>query len=192
MRPQDVIWTTNFVCFYSHALDGNGTSSCKNGALDIWRLAPMLQEHLSCRVRCQLHQLHHTLRAMLSMHGRRELLHTVVHSVCRTGTTGRAAPPLGRSWWAAAPNLTSLVPPRHMTLQVHSPRMTLSRLHLLRLVLTVLQMHLRTRRTTYADGLGLGGGEDQESARSGTGGVDTPHSVDFSYLNYFCMILFSF
>jgi hypothetical protein len=133
----------------------------------------------------------HTLRAMLSMHGRRELLHMVVHSVCRTGTIGRAAPPLGRSWWAAAPSLTSLVPPRCMTLQAHSPRMTLSRLHLLRLVLTVLQMHLRTRRTTYADGLGLGR-EDQESARSGTGGVDTPPSVDFPYLNCFCMILFSF
>jgi hypothetical protein len=115
----------------------------------------MLQERLSRRVRCQLHR---TLRAMLSMHGRRELLHTVVHSVCQTGTTGRAAPPLGRSWWAAAPSLTSLVPPRRMTLQVHSPRMTRSRLHLLRLVLTVLQMHLRTRRTTYTDGLGPGGG----------------------------------
>jgi hypothetical protein len=91
------------------------------------------------------------------MHGRRELLHTLVHSVCRTGTIGRVAPPLGRSWWAAAPSLTSLVHPRRMTLQVHGPRMTRSRLHLLRLVLTVLEMHLRTRRTTYADGIGLGG-----------------------------------
>jgi hypothetical protein len=107
------------------------------------------------------------------------------------GTTRRAAPPLGRSWWAAAPGLTSLVPPRPMTLQMHSPRITRSRLHLLRLVLTVLQMHLRTRRTTYADGLGLGG-ENEESARSGTGEVDTPDSVDFLYLNCFCMILFSF
>jgi hypothetical protein len=117
-------------------------------------LAPMLQERLSHWVRCQLHR---NLRAILSMHGRRELLHTVVHSVCWTGTTGRAAPPLGRSWWAAAPGLTSLVPPRRMTLQVHSPRMTRSCLHLLRLVLTVLQMHLRTWRTTYNDVLGLGG-----------------------------------
>jgi hypothetical protein len=33
---------------------------------------------------------------------------------------------------------------------------------------------------------------DQESARSGTCGVDTPDSVDFLYLNCFCMILFSF
>ncbi|XP_025813727.1 uncharacterized protein LOC112891044 [Panicum hallii] len=66
--------------------------------------------------RCQLHQLHRTFRAMLSMHGRRKLLHTVVHSVCRTGTTGRAAPLLGRSWWAAAPSLTSLVHPRRTTL----------------------------------------------------------------------------
>jgi hypothetical protein len=140
-------------------------------------LAPMLQERLSHWVRCQLHR---NLRAILSMHGRRELLHTVVHSVCWTGTTGRAAPPLGRSWWAAAPGLTSLVPPRRMTLQVHSPKMTRSRLHLLRLFLTVLQMHLRTRRTTYADGLGLGG-EDEESARSGIGGVDTP--VFLSLLN---------
>jgi hypothetical protein len=49
-----------------------------------------------------------------------------------------------------------------MTLQVHSPRMTRSRQHLLRLVLTVLQMHLRTRRTTYADGLGLGAGGPRE------------------------------
>jgi hypothetical protein len=125
----------------------------------------MLQERLSRHVRCQLHQLHRTLRAMLSMHGRRELLHTVVHSVCRTGTTGRAAPPLGPSWWAAAPSLTSLVHPRRMTLQVHSPRMTRSRLHLLRLVLTVLQMHLRTRRTTYADGLELGGGPREREVR---------------------------
>jgi hypothetical protein len=35
-------------------------------------------------------------------------------------------------------------------------------------------------------------GEDEESARSGTGGVDTLDSVDFLYLNCFCMILFSF
>jgi hypothetical protein len=117
-------------------------------------VAPMLQERLSRRVRQQLLR---TLRAILSMHGRWELLHTVVHLVCRTGTTRRAAPPLGRSWWATAPGLTSLVPPRCMTLQVHSPRMTRSRLHLLCLVLTVLQIHLRTRRTTYADGLGLRG-----------------------------------
>jgi hypothetical protein len=53
----------------------------------------------------------------------------------------------------------------------------------------VVQMHLRTRRTTYSDGLGLGG-EDKEGARSGTGGVDTPDLVDFLYLNCFCMILF--
>jgi hypothetical protein len=45
-------------------------------------------------------------------------------------------------------------------------------------------MHSRTRRGTYADGLGLEG-EDQESARTGTGGVDTPNSVDSVYLNYF-------
>jgi hypothetical protein len=138
---------TNFFCFYSHALDGNGTSSCKNGASYVWRLC-------SSRVRRQLLR---TLRAILSMHGRWELLHTVVYSVYRIGTTGRAAPSLGWSWWAAAPGLASLVPPRRMTLQVHSPRMTRSRQHLLRLVLTMLQMHSRTRRTTYANSLGLGG-----------------------------------
>jgi hypothetical protein len=41
----------------------------------------------------------------------------------------------------AAPDLTSLVRPRRMTLQLHSPRMTSSRRRLLRLILTVLQMH---------------------------------------------------
>jgi hypothetical protein len=76
-------------------------------------------------------------------------------------------------------------------LQVHSPRMTRSHQHLLRLVLTVLQMHSRTRRATYADGLGLEG-EDEESARFGTGGVDTPDSVDSIYLNCFCMYYFIF
>jgi hypothetical protein len=44
--------------------------------------------------------------------------------------------------------------------------------------------HIRRRARTR--------GEDEESARSGTGGVDTPDSVDFLYLNCFCMILFSF
>jgi hypothetical protein len=70
-------------------------------------------------------------------------------------------------------------------------QMTCSRQHLLRLVLTVLRMHSRTRRTRYVDGLGLGG-EDEESARSGTGRVDTPDSVHFLHLNCFWMILFYF
>jgi hypothetical protein len=87
------------------------------------------------------------------------------HSVCRTEMTGRAAPPLGRSWWAAAPSLISLVHPRCTTLQVHSLRMTRSRLHLLRLILIVLQMYLRIRRTTYADVLGLGGGPREREIR---------------------------
>jgi hypothetical protein len=141
----------------------------------------MLQERLSHQVRRQLLR---TLKAILSMLGRWELLHTVVYSVCRIGMIGRAASLVGRSWWVAAPGLTSLVPPRCMTLQLHSPRMTRSRWRVLRLVLTVLQMHSRTRRATYADGVGLGG-EDQESVRFGTGGVDTPNSVDSIYLNCF-------
>jgi hypothetical protein len=58
---------------------------------------------------------------------------------------------------AVLPGLTSLVPPRCMTLQLHGPRMTHSRRRLHRLILTVLQMHSRTRRGTCADGLGLGG-----------------------------------
>jgi hypothetical protein len=44
--------------------------------------------------------------------------------------------------------------------------------------------HIRRRPRTR--------GEDEESARSGTGGVDTPDSVDSIYLNCFCMILFYF
>jgi hypothetical protein len=41
---------------------------------------------------------------------------------------------------------------------VHAPPLqTRSHRRLLRLVLTVLQMHSRTRRGTYTDGLGLGG-----------------------------------
>jgi hypothetical protein len=44
--------------------------------------------------------------------------------------------------------------------------------------------HIRRRARTR--------GEDEESARSGTGGVDTPDSVHFLYLFCFCMILFSF
>jgi hypothetical protein len=138
----------------------------------------MLQERLSRQVRRQLLCI---LRALLSMRGRWELVHTVVSSVCRTGT---AAPSVYRSWRAAAPGLTSLAPPRRMMLHLHSPRMTRSRQRLLRLVLTVLQMHSRTRRGTYADGLGLGG-EEQESARTGTGRVDTPDLVDSVYLIYF-------
>jgi hypothetical protein len=42
--------------------------------------------------------------------------------------------------------------------------------------------HIRRRARTR--------GEDQESARSGTCGVDTPDLVDFLYLNYFCIIIF--
>jgi hypothetical protein len=127
-------------------------------------------------------QLLRTLRAILSMHGRWELLHTVVYSVCWTGTTGRVAPSLGRSWWAAAPGLTTLVPPRRTTLQVHSPRMTRSRQHLLRLVLTVLQMHSGTRRTTYADGLGLRGGggrreREVQDVRPGATGLGALRSL---------------
>jgi hypothetical protein len=125
------------------------------------------------------------------MLGRWELLHTVVCSVCRTGMAGMAAPSVCQNWRAAAPGLTSLVPPRRMTLQLHSPRMTRSCRRLLRLVLTVLHMHSRTRRGTYADGLGLEG-EDQESARTGTGGVDTPNSMDSVYLNCFLSYYFIF
>jgi hypothetical protein len=35
-------------------------------------------------------------------------------------------------------------------------------------------------------------GEDQESARTGTGGVDTPDSMDSIYLNYFLSYYFIF
>jgi hypothetical protein len=48
-------------------------------------------------------------------------------------------------------------PSRRMMLHLHSLRMTRSRRRLLRLVLTVLQMHSRSRRGTYADVLELGG-----------------------------------
>jgi hypothetical protein len=44
--------------------------------------------------------------------------------------------------------------------------------------------HIRRRARTR--------GEDEESARFGTSGVDTADSVDFLYLNCFCMLLFSF
>jgi hypothetical protein len=47
----------------------------------------------------------------------------------------------------------------------HRPRMTRSRRRLLRLILTVLQMHSRTRRGTYADGIGLGGGTGEREDR---------------------------
>jgi hypothetical protein len=50
--------------------------------------------------------------------------------------------------------------------------------------LTYSQGHIRRRPRTR--------GEDQESARTGTGGVDTPDSVDFVYLNCFFIILFYF
>jgi hypothetical protein len=150
-------------------------------------LAPMLQERLSRRVRRQLLR---TLKAILSMHGRWKLLHTVVYSVCWTGTTGRAAPSVGWSWWAAAPGLTSLVPPRRTTLQLHSPRMTrsreappLPRPHRAPDALTYSEGYIRRRPRTRGD---------QESARSGTRAVDTPDSVDSIYLNCFCMILFYF
>jgi hypothetical protein len=105
----------------------------------------------------------------------------VVCSVCRTRT---AVASVYRSWRAAAPGQISLALPRRMTLHFYRPRITRSRRRLLHLILTVLQMHSRTRRGTYADGLGLRG-EEQESARIGTGGVDTPDSMDSVYLNYF-------
>jgi hypothetical protein len=43
--------------------------------------------------------------------------------------------------------------------------------------LTYSERHIRRRPRTR--------GEEQESARTGTGGVDTPNSVDSVYLNYF-------
>jgi hypothetical protein len=58
---------------------------------------------------------------------------------------------------AATPGQTLLAPPRCMTLHFHRPRMTRSRRRLLRLILTMLQMHSCTRRGTYADGLRLEG-----------------------------------
>ena len=111
----------------------------------------------------------HEVDLLTALLCRRELLHRVVRSVTRTGTS---APLVCPSW-----TQTSSAPPRRTTLHLHRHRRTCSRHHLqwclVRLVLTVLQMHSRTQRDTYHDGLGGEGGKEQETASTGTGGIDT-------------------
>jgi hypothetical protein len=85
---------------------------------------------------------------------------------------------------------TSFAPPRRTTLHLYRPRMTRSRRrraprpHRALDALMYSEGHIRRRPRTR--------GEEQESARTGTGGVDTPDSVDSIYLNYFFIILFYF
>jgi hypothetical protein len=184
-----LIYTANFVCFYSHALDGNGTSSCKNGASDVWRLcsrnvspvgfdascisctvlsglcSACMVDGSSCirwSIRCAgLGRLGGRLRHLVGVGGRR-----------------RAEPDIiGPSQTYDAPGAQSQDDP-------FTPAPPLPRPHRAPDAFTYSEDHIRRRVRTR--------GEDQESARSGTGGVDTPDSVDFSYLNCFCMILFSF
>jgi hypothetical protein len=140
-------------------------------------LAPMLQERLSRRVRRQLLRI---LRAILSMLGRWSSC--IRWSVRCAGLGRRLCQFVGVEGVGAGPDIigpsqTYDAPASQSQDDPFTPAPPPPRPHRAPNALTYSEGHIRRRLRTR--------GEDQESARTGTGGVDTPDSVDSVYLNCF-------
>jgi hypothetical protein len=101
--------------------------------------------------------------------------------VYQTRTTGTAAPSVLSELMGGGAGLDIIGP--FQTYDAPAPQsqddsfMLAPRPHRAPDALTYSEGHIRRQPRTR--------GEDQENARSGTGGVDTPDSMDSIYLNYF-------